>query len=169
MKRILIPAMAAGSFLTAGAAEAATKQTNMSVNMVITADCTVSATALDFGTLQAIDMSGTHDDVTPGVVTVTCTNGHPYTISLGAGNGGSATVAARKMTGGPGGTATIDYTLYTTSGRSAVWGDGTLSTLTVGDTGTGNAQTFDVFGQVPQQDDVGVGTYSDSVTVTVTY
>ena len=169
MKRILIPAMAAGSFFAAGAAQAGTASTTMGVNMTVASSCTVSATAVDFGTQTIIDMSGTLNETTPGVLTVTCTNGEDYSIELSAGGGAGATFATRKMTGGPGGTATINYTLYTSSGRTTVWGDGTASSGTVSGTGTGDPQTINVHAQVPQQNNVGVGSYTDTVTVTVNY
>jgi spore coat protein U-like protein len=169
MKRILIPAMVAGTFFAAGGAQAGTASTTMGVSMTVASSCTVSATPLAFGTQTIIDMSADLDETTAGVLTVTCTNGEDYSVALGVGGGSGATFATRKMTGGPGGTATIDYTLYTDSNHTTVWGDGTASTSTVGGTGDGNPQTIDVYGQVPQQDNLAVGAYSDTVTVTVTY
>jgi spore coat protein U-like protein len=165
MKRIL-PAMVAGSFVVTGSAFAGTATTTMGVSMVVQSSCTVSATALSFGTQTIIDMSGAQDDTTPGQITVTCTLGEDYSVALDAGGGTGATVAVRKMTNGA---STLNYALYTDNTRATVWGDGTLSTQTVGDTGTGDAQTFDVYGQVPQQNNLRVGTYNDTVTVTVTY
>ena len=170
MKRVLLPAIVAGSFLTAGGAEAASPATTtMGVTMTITANCTVSATGVNFGSLETIDMSSPQLDSTAGVITVTCTNGQPYTVTLGAGAGTGATFATRKMTGGNNSTSTLDYTLYTDNTRTTVWGDGTATTGTRGGTGTGDSQTYDVHGRVPAQNNVRVGTFNDTVTVTVSY
>ncbi len=169
MKRIIIPALVAGSYFVAGGAHAGQTTTTMGVNMTVASSCTTSATAISFGTQTIIDMSGTLNETTPGVITVTCTNGEDYAIELGVGAGSGATFASRKMTGGPGGTATINYTLYTSSARTTVWGDGTASTGTVTGTGTGDPQNINVHAQVPQQNNVGVGSYTDTVTVTVNY
>ena len=58
-----------------------------------------------------------------------------------------ATVATRKMTSGA---ATVNYTLYSDSGRTTVWGN-TIGTDTVAGTGNGAAQTLTVYGRVPPQ------------------
>jgi spore coat protein U-like protein len=68
------------------------------------------------------------------------------------------------------GTNTLNYTLYTTSGRTSIWGDGTLSTVTANGTGTGNNQTLTVYGRVPSgQSNLAAGNFSDTVTATITY
>lgn len=64
--------------------------------------------------------------------------------------------------------ATIGYALYRDSGRTQNWGE-TVGTDTVAGTGDGNVQAITVYGRVPAQATPGVGTYTDSVTVTVTY
>jgi len=166
MKRILIPAMVAGTFFAGGGAQAGTASTTMGVTMTVQSSCTVGATAVDFGSPTLIDMSGTINDSTPGVITVTCTLGEDYSVALDAGSGTGATVATRKMTNGA---STLNYMLYTDNTRAAVWGDGTLTTSTVAGTGTGDPQTIDVYGQIPQQSNLRTGTYSDTVTVTVNY
>jgi len=71
MKRILLPAMVAGSFVASGAAYAGTATANMPVQMVIAASCTVSAATLNFGTQTLIDIGSDID--TSANLTVTCT------------------------------------------------------------------------------------------------
>jgi spore coat protein U-like protein len=96
---------------------------------------------------------------------VQCTNTTPYNIGLDAGTGTGATVAVRKLsTGG----VTVNYTLYSDSGRTTVWGN-TVSTDTVAATGNGASQSYTVYGRVPAQTTPAPGTYTDTVTVTVTY
>lgn len=141
--------------------QAATATTTFSVTLTITASCTVSGTTLAFGTSGLITAN---IDAT-STLTVTCTNTTPYTVSLDAGTGTGATVAARKLTSGA---ATVTYSLYQDSGRSTVWGQ-SIGTDTVAGTGSGSAQTLTVYGRVPAQSTPAPNGYSDTITVTVTY
>jgi spore coat protein U-like protein len=141
---------------------AATSTATMTVQMVITATCTVnSASTLNFGTQGVLS---TNVDQT-STVQVTCTNTTPYNIGLNAGTGTGATVALRKMTSGAN---TVNYTLYSNSGRTTVWGN-TVGADTVAATGNGSAQSYTVYGRVPTQAAPAPGTYTDTITVTVTY
>ena len=134
----------------------------MAVQMTITATCIVnSASTLDFGS-QGV-LSANVDQTS--TIQVTCTNTTPYNIGLNAGTGTGATVATRKMTSGAN---TVNYTLYSNSGRTTVWGN-TVSTDTVAGTGNGSTQSYTVYGRVPAQTSPVPGTYADTITVTVTY
>ena len=151
-------------FLIASGASlyAATATTTMTVQMTITATCLVnSASALNFGTQGVL---ATNVDQT-STVQVTCTNTTPYNIGLNAGTGAGATVATRKMTSGAN---TVNYTLYRNSTRTTLWGN-TVGTDTVAATGNGAAQSYTVYGRVPPQAAPAPGTYTDTITVTVTY
>jgi spore coat protein U-like protein len=64
----------------------------------------------------------------------------------------------------------LNYNIYTTTGRTTVWGDGTAGTATLAGTGTGAAQAVTVYGRVNSgQTSVPAGSYADTVAVTVTY
>jgi spore coat protein U-like protein len=144
-------------------ARATTTTTTFTVQMTIIASCTiVSASSLNFGGSQGVLTANVDQSST---IQVQCTNTTPYKIGLDAGTGAGATVAARKMTSGG---ATITYSLYTDSGRTTVWGN-TVGTDTVSATGNGSAQSTTVFGRVPPQTTPAPGTYTDTITVTVTY
>ncbi|WP_342051193.1 MULTISPECIES: Csu type fimbrial protein [unclassified Cupriavidus] len=127
-------------------------------------DCVITANTLDFGTSgvlrTALDANGS--------LSVRCTLNAPYSIALNAGTGAGATVAARRMTRS-GGTQTVGYQLFRNAARTEPWGDGTNGTLTVSGTGTGTAQTVNLYGRVPAQTTPQAGTYQDTVTVTITY
>jgi spore coat protein U-like protein len=141
---------------------AATATTTMTVQMTITATCLInSASSLNFGT-QGV-LSANVDQTS--TIQVTCTNSTPYNIGLNAGTGTGATVATRKMTSGA---TTVNYTLYSNSTRTTVWGN-TVGTDTVAATGNGSAQSYTVYGRVPTQAAPAPGTYTDTITVTVTY
>jgi spore coat protein U-like protein len=141
---------------------AATATSTFTVSITLAATCTVaSPNTLDFGT-QGI-LSANVDQTT--TFTVTCTNTTTYNVGLDAGLGSGATVATRKMTGGA---ATVNYTLYSNPGRTTIWGN-TVGTDTVAGTGNGAAQTLTVYGRVPSQTTPAPATYTDTITVTVTY
>jgi spore coat protein U-like protein len=142
---------------------AQTATTQFNVQITIIAECQIdSATDLDFGSSGVLN---TNVDAASAIV-VTCTSGTAYDVGLNAGQGAGAAVATRFMTGPD--ADTVEYSLYQDAGRTVVWGD-TVGVDTVSATGTGTTQTYDVFGRVPPQDTPQPGTYSDVITVTVTF
>jgi spore coat protein U-like protein len=155
---------AALALLSAPGAEAAVATTTFTVQAVINAACSVSATALNFGTYDptaATALTGA------STVNVFCTSGTPYTATLDVGSGGGS-FAARTILNG---TNTLSYNLYRDAAHSQVWGDGSGSTFTVTGTGSGilTANPVTVYGQLPAGQDKPVGTYTSTITVTVTY
>lgn len=140
---------------------AGTTTTNFTVNATVVAACVASASTMNFGNYTA--SSGSADNAN-STVTVTCSNNDPYTVALNGGNSGH--VAARTMTNG---TNTLGYGVYTSSGYSTIWGDGTNGTSTVSGTGNGVAQNYTAYGQVPVGEYSAAGSYSDTLTATVTF
>lgn len=140
-----------------------TATTQFNVQITINAECQInSASDLNFGATGVID---TAVEATSAIA-VQCTNGTAYDIGLNEGTGTGATVASRLMTGPD--AETVAYSLYTDPAHTDVWGN-TIGTDTVTGTGTGSEQTYTVYGQVPAQATPTPGTYSDVITVTVTY
>lgn len=144
------------------ALNAATATTTFSVTATVLQVCAVSASTLAFGNYDPTSATPTDGTTT---VSVTCTNGTAYTIGLNAGTGSGATVASRKMTAS---SNLLNYTLYQDNLRATVWGN-TVSTDTVAGTGSGAAIPHTVYGRIPAQQTAPTGSYSDTVTVTVTY
>ena len=142
------------------AALAATATGTFTVQLTIQGGCMVlSPTTLNFGTL--ISLTSVTDQVSS--FQVNCTNTTPYTIGLDAGvNGGSTTARLMKS-----GAATITYSLYQDASRTAVWG--VTGPELVSAAGTGSPQSYIVYGRVPSQTTPAPGTYTDTVTITVTY
>jgi spore coat protein U-like protein len=146
----------------ANASYAASTTSTFAVQATIAATCTInSASTLNFGTLGVL---ASNTDQT-STIQVACTNTTPYNIGLDPGAGTGATVAVRKLTSGAN---TVNYTLYSDSGRTTVWGN-TVSTDTVAATGNGVAQSYTVYGRIPAQTTPAPGSYADTITVTVTY
>jgi spore coat protein U-like protein len=146
----------------ASIAYAATATSTFTVQMTVTSSCVInSASTLNFGS-QGVLVANVDNTST---LQVQCTNTTPYNIGLDAGQGTGATVAVRKMTNGA---STINYSLYSDSGRTTVWGN-TVGTNTIAGTGSGGSQSYTVYGRVPPQTTPGAATYTDTITVTVTY
>lgn len=147
------------------AAIAATATGPMTVTATVAATCSVGASSLAFpGATSSAIAAGNIDAI--GDVLVNCTTGSPYTVSLNAGAGAGATLAIRKMTSAA---LTLNYTVYTSATRTTVWGDGTLTSLTVPGTGTGANQQIPAYGRIFSGQVVPAATYTDTVNVTVTY
>lgn len=155
-------AAAVGLLPSASVSFAATSTATFTVQVTIVATCTInSASTLNFGS-QGVLTANVDQTST---MQVQCANTTPYNIGLDAGTGSGATVAVRKMTSGG---ATVNYSLYSDSGRTTVWGN-TVGTDTVAATANGASQSYTVYGRVTAQTTPAPATYSDTVTVTVTY
>ncbi len=142
---------------------AGTTTTTFSVSATVVSTCSVSATALAFGSIPTpinVNVDGT------STITATCSANTPYTVALSTGVGTGATFASRKMSSGAN---TLSYTAYTDANRTTVWGDGTGSSSLSNQTGSGAAQTITVYGRVPAGQSPAIGSYTDTVTVTVTF
>jgi spore coat protein U-like protein len=143
-------------------ASASTTTSTFTTQVTLAATCVInSASTLNFGS-QGVLTANVDQTST---IAVQCTNTTPYNIGLDVGTGTGATVGVRKLTSGG---ATVNYTLYSDSGRTTVWGN-TVGTDTVAASGSGAAQNYTVYGRVPSQTTPAPGTYTDTVTVTVTY
>jgi spore coat protein U-like protein len=99
-------------------------------------------------------------------VSVTCTNATPYTVGLSAGAASGATVSARKMTGPASGL--LSYSLFSDPSRTLNWGQ-TVGSDTLTGTGNGAIQALTVYGQTPAGQYVSPGSYTDTITATITY
>jgi spore coat protein U-like protein len=161
---LLLGASAALGIAFPGAALAGTQTTSLTVNATVTANCTIAANPVAFGSINPL--TGLAFDAT-GSLDVTCTNGAPWTATADAGVGSGATLLTRRMTSSGN---TLNYVLYTNSGRSIVWGSGSGGTGSLTGTGNGAAQSVTIYGRVTAgQTSAPAGTYADTVTVTITY
>lgn len=166
MKKSILAATAAFSIVAlAGAQANAATSSNSSfqVTLNVQGSCSIqSATDMAFGAQSTL---ASNLDVTSSIG-VQCTNSTPYTISLSAGGGAGATIASRLLTNAGGGT--IGYGIFRDSNRTQVWGS-TASVDTQGGTGNGSVQTYTAYGRVAPVVSPAIGSYNDTVSVTVTY
>ena len=138
--------------------------------------CTVATTDIAFGTYNPVSTTPLDG---AGQVAVDC-QGNPHFVVIALGMGGATTYAGRRMILG---TDAMSYNLYTDAARSIVWGNGSAGTSTVscttGDSTSGCAgsnpnggtqrATRAIFGRIPALQNLGAGTYIDTIQVTVTF
>ena len=158
-------ALSLAMLLPALPALAGTATNSLSSQTTVSTACNVSGNTLSFG--NAINpISGTA--VTgSSTLTIECTATTPYTVALSAGinAGGVTNFLNRKMVNGA---YTLAYQLYVDNGYTQVWGNGTGSSVYSG-TGSGGLQYVTIYGRIPSLTGTVPGTYTDTVTVTVTY
>lgn len=174
MRNVLIALATTGALLGAagGASAANPVTTTFAVTATVLKNCSAAtAPTLPFGNYTP--GSGTTINVNT-TVSIACTKKTPFTVSLNvglAGNGG--TMTARQMGDGAG--DTLQYNLYTDNTYKTVFGDTTGGSATVGGTGAGMATQVPttVYGQLVDsaynQANGAPGSYTDTITVTVTY
>ncbi|MFI4980278.1 MAG: spore coat U domain-containing protein [Nevskiales bacterium] len=166
--RALGTALVAGVMLAAGSfeAEAGTAPTSFQVQITLIASCAITATTLNFGSTVGVLTSAVNGSST---LNVTCSNTTPYGVSLDAGTVSGSTVTTRLMAGTTAGNTgtTMQFQLYSDTGRTTQWGN--TGGTTVSGIGNGTAQVLTVYGQVPVQTSPKPDTYQTTVTATVTY
>jgi len=153
--------------LAGGGVQAATSNNTFQVQATVASVCYVSGTTLNFGaSLDPINGSVPVD--ASSSLSVQCTNTTAWSVALdaGANAGGSTNFSSRAVKNG---SQTLAYQLYTNAGRTTVWGDGSGGSSAVTGTGTGSTQSLTVYGRLPSLAGAIPGTYSDTVTVTITY
>jgi spore coat protein U-like protein len=153
MKRLLVSCAAALSMVLAKAAYAAT--------------CSIGAVVgVAFGSYDVF--SGSAVD-SAGSVTYRCDDVAALdTIMIQLSRGSSATFQPRTLVLG---VHQLQYNLYLEPSRSTVWGDGSSGTGQYGPTlpPSGSNVLLNVYGRVPSQQNVHVGSYSDIVVVSIVF
>lgn len=135
---------------------------SFTVSATVNPSCAITAANnLNFGTPAGL-LTANVDGTT--TVQTQCTASTPFQIGLD--NGQNAIGAVRRMRGGSG--DLITYELYQDSGRATRWGN-TVNSDTVSGTGNGAVQTTTVYGRVAAQATPTPDTYTDTITVSVTY
>jgi len=159
----------AGLAFVGGPADATTTSTQFGVQLQITAECVINSTAtLDFGSAGVLGgAAGTTNTDQSSTLQVQCTDTTPYNIGLDKGQTSGGLVSQRLLFNSVT-NATIKYNLYTNNNRSTIWGN-TINTDTVPATGNGATQSYTIYGRVPPQTTPAPATYTDTITVTITY
>lgn len=115
-------------------------------------------------TFPAYDVASATPTSTAPLITMNCTGNATQDISIGA-SSVSGSITNRQMKHATR-TDRLNYNLYKDSGYTTVWGTSAAgSSLKVTNPKTNEVQT--IYARIPAGQDVAVGSYSDSVTVTL--
>jgi spore coat protein U-like protein len=131
------------------------------------AACTVSATGVAFGSYDVF--VATPRDST-GTVTVRCDQAPPADVVVAIGPSGTSGGFIPRQMRSASSPDRLNYNLFTNAGRSTVWGDGAAGTSTVllKNVTRNRPVVTTIYGRIPPGQDVSVGSYSDTLTVTIT-
>lgn len=140
---------------------------------VAAVSCTVAASSPAFGVYNPLATAAAQ---TTGSVTVTCSllSGLATTVtpSVDLSTGSSGSFASRKMVSG---TQALNYNIYWGTTYTQVWGDGTggsypgTTTLSLSLLQPTQSASGTMYLQAPALQNVGAGTYVDTVIVTISY
>lgn len=139
---------------------AATASTTFNVTATVAQSCAVTASDLAFG---AYDPGSATDKTGTSTISVNCSLGTVYTVSLN--NGANASGNTRRMASGA---ERLTYQIYQDIGATLVLGS-VANLLGLAGIGTGVAAATTIYGVIPKTQNVGSGSYSDQITVTVDY
>ena len=127
-----------------------------------------------FGTVVGVsfgsyDVFGASPNDSAGSISFSCLGvGASDTIVVDLSIGGGSSYLPRSMTSGAG---VLAYNLFIDAARMAIWGDGIGATGHYGPVTpvSGVTVTIPVYGRVPAQQNVPVGSYGDTIVVTILY
>jgi spore coat protein U-like protein len=131
------------------------------------AACTVTTTGVNFGDY---DVFVTVPQDSTGSVTVSCDRNPPTDVTIAIGPSGTTGGFLPRSLRNASAPDRLNYNLFTNASRSVVWGDGTSGTATVvlRRVRRNRPQTATIYGRIPPGQNVSVGSYSDTLTVTIT-
>jgi spore coat protein U-like protein len=165
-----IPLFVAALLIAASVSFASgTATSDLSVSASVADNCTISTSALAFGSYDPISANASSDLDNTGSVSVTCTSGASANVTLGQGSnadtGSTDAAPLRRMADGS--SHYLSYSLFSDTNRSTAWGN--TSGTGVDHTGTGSSASLTVYGRITAGQNVPAGSYSDTVVATVTF
>jgi spore coat protein U domain-containing protein, fimbrial subunit CupE1/2/3/6 len=127
------------------------------------ASCTIStAGGVAFGTY---DVESTTPLDSTGLLRLDC-NGAAKTVTVDLGRGNAPTFSPRFMRNG---SSQLEYNLFIDATRLSIWGDSTAGTSHYGVVNPPNVIDLTIYGRIPTLQDLPVGSYTDTVVVTVNF
>ena len=129
------------------------------------ASCGLGGAAVAFGSYDAL--SPLPFDTIGSMVFQCSQKDHNVMITLSKGN--SSSYASRRMVNG---SQQLFYNLYLDTGRTIIWGDGgggSQAYIIKNPQPNNRDITLPIFGRIPPAQNVKVGNYTDTITVTLTY
>lgn len=133
----------------------------LTVNAVVVAGCTVTASAMNFGAMAVLTSARS----ATSVITLSCTQGVNATVGLDNGQTGTSPVSRELRSN----TTVINYGIYRDASHTFPWGQ-TIGSDTVGvSMGQSTSARVTAYGLAPAQGAPAAGNYTDVVSVTITY
>jgi spore coat protein U-like protein len=161
MRSLRILAVSAGLLTAAPLCIGAQVTTAFTATANVVRGCAIATTDMNFGSYPALPTAPTSSATS--TITVTCELDDTYTIGLD--DGSNSLGALRRMARVVLPVAYLNYGLYQDAAYFQIWRD--TGPTRVSGVGTGFPQVYTVYGQLPGAQVVPVGTYVDTVTVTV--
>ena len=143
----------------AGIAVAGTDTDQLTVTATVQSGCALTGGSLDFG--QYTSGQQNNLDVTGSINYVNCAAGN---LTFALDGGGSGDVNNRKMSSA---SNKLIYQIFRDPNRTANWGTGTAAAVT--QLLTAQSGKINVYGRIPSGQAVPAGTYTDTVTITLTF
>ena len=131
----------------------------------VQAACGLSGVSIAFG---SYDPTITTPLDTAGSVVYRCSQ-RDHNIMITLDKGGGTSFAGRRLVNGA---DLLFYNLYLDAARTIIWGDGTngSQSFLIGNPQSNNVDlTIPMYGRIPGNQNVKVGAYTDTITVTVSY
>lgn len=156
-------------------AYATSSTVNMDVKANITANCTMSNTDLDFGVYDATGIHKSRDLLATATISTTCTSGTNGVITMSQGGHSLYCVIndCHRQLSNDEETSTLRYNIYTDENLnfSDIWNHDVDEMSSVAQVvGNGLSQDMTVYGKIPKnQKYAAAGSYSDTITITLTY
>jgi spore coat protein U-like protein len=172
MRKISLSIALAG-LIAAGSAAAATSPASGSFNVTanVQGSCQVTATTdIAFGTYDPADVNFATPLDKNGSVSVRCVKGMSPTVTLDQGlhGTGTCTAPARAMKDAAS-TATLGYDIYSDSAHASAWGCDASNDVAFTAAASTTATTLTTYGRIPAGQNIGLGSFSDTVTVEVAF
>lgn len=165
LSKLSLPGLTAAAALVLAplASQAGTDTGTLSVTASVADACTIGDALLAFGAYNPVAAGALTQTTT---FAVQCTNLTAYNITLNGGGSGVTTGNVRTMRLTPAGTtAGLTYELFSDSGLTAPLGVG----VQLPGTGNGAVQSVSIYGRIPANQFVAIGSYSDSVIATINF
>jgi spore coat protein U-like protein len=141
---------------------AADATATLTVTATVSAECTATGGTLAFGAYSPLT-AGAVDQTT--TISVACTQGTSATVGLDLGD--NPTGSTRRMADG-GATNFLEYELYSDT-FTTVWGNSGGGLVSLAAAPSTAPQALTVYGRIAGGQDAAVASYTDAITVTVTF
>jgi spore coat protein U-like protein len=151
----------------------------LGISASVTANCTISTTALSFGRYESLQANATTALNAAGTVSIACTKGAAPKITMDLGQNPNAGKRYMALVASASAASTLYYELYQppdpTPGTgcsfpgTTVWGASAGQTFAPSPATGRGARTFHVCGTIPPGQFVTMGTYADTVVATVNF